>query len=163
MPAVRDAMVVLIKSYDALGMTQLRDDAQRVLSSTYGDNAELKFSSEDKSPGGSSGNKPRITSKRLHVQPFDIEGSSATCMAPARQLSVHLSGLLRRLGQLLQGRFKLMRTAQHPHGRQCGNQLHAIAFVQQARIAHHQYPRSVSLRIKRPAPCLSAMAASGSM
>ena len=47
-PAVRDAMVVLIKSYDALGMTQLRDDAQRVLSSTYGDNAELKFSSEDK-------------------------------------------------------------------------------------------------------------------
>ena len=48
MPAVRDAMVVLIKSYDALGMTQLRDDAQRVLSSTYGDNAELKFSSEDK-------------------------------------------------------------------------------------------------------------------
>ncbi|WP_027013687.1 outer membrane protein assembly factor BamD [Comamonas composti] len=36
-PAVRDAMEVLVKSYDALGMTQLRDDAQRVLTATYGD------------------------------------------------------------------------------------------------------------------------------
>lgn len=29
-------MVILVKSYDALGMTQLRDDAQRVLESSYG-------------------------------------------------------------------------------------------------------------------------------
>ena len=35
-PAVREAMVILVKSYDALGMTQLRDDAQRVLESSYG-------------------------------------------------------------------------------------------------------------------------------
>ena len=47
-PAVRDAMVVLVKSYDALGMTQLRDDAQRVLDTTYGQNSELKYSKEEK-------------------------------------------------------------------------------------------------------------------
>ena len=35
-PAVREAMVILVNSYDALGMTQLRDDAQRVLESSYG-------------------------------------------------------------------------------------------------------------------------------
>lgn len=39
-PSVREAMVILVKSYDALGMTQLRDDAQRVLDSSYGANAE---------------------------------------------------------------------------------------------------------------------------
>ena len=39
-PSVREAMVILVKSYDALGMTQLRDDAQRVLESSYGANAE---------------------------------------------------------------------------------------------------------------------------
>ena len=39
-PAVREAMVILVKSYDALGMTQLRDDAQRVLESSYGANTE---------------------------------------------------------------------------------------------------------------------------
>ena len=47
-PAVRDAMVVLVKSYDALGMTQLRDDAQRVLETTYANNSELKYSKEEK-------------------------------------------------------------------------------------------------------------------
>jgi outer membrane protein assembly factor BamD len=39
-PAVRDAMLILVKSYDALGMTQLRDDAERVLKASYGDNPE---------------------------------------------------------------------------------------------------------------------------
>ena len=34
-PAVREALQILIKSYDALGMTQLRDDSQRVLDSTF--------------------------------------------------------------------------------------------------------------------------------
>ena len=47
-PAIRDAMVILVKSYDALGMTQLRDDAQRVLESTYGKDSELTLSSDKK-------------------------------------------------------------------------------------------------------------------
>ena len=34
-PAVREALQILIKSYDALGMTQLRDDAKRVLDTTF--------------------------------------------------------------------------------------------------------------------------------
>jgi len=38
-PAGREALLILIKSYDALGMTQLRDDAQRVLQTTYPDGA----------------------------------------------------------------------------------------------------------------------------
>lgn len=34
-PAGREALLILVKSYDALGMAQLRDDAQRVLDTTY--------------------------------------------------------------------------------------------------------------------------------
>lgn len=34
-PAGREALQILVKSYDALGMTQLRDDSQRVLDTTY--------------------------------------------------------------------------------------------------------------------------------
>lgn len=34
-PALEEALYIMVKSYDALGMTQLRDDAQRVLTSNY--------------------------------------------------------------------------------------------------------------------------------
>ena len=34
-PAQEEALFILVKSYDALGMTQLRDDAKRVLERTY--------------------------------------------------------------------------------------------------------------------------------
>lgn len=34
-PAVEEALYILVKAYDALGLTQLRDDAQRVLTSNY--------------------------------------------------------------------------------------------------------------------------------
>lgn len=34
-PANEDALIVLIRSYDQLGMTQLRDDAERVLKDTF--------------------------------------------------------------------------------------------------------------------------------
>ena len=34
-PAIEEALFIIIKSYDALGMTQLRDDAQRVFTKTY--------------------------------------------------------------------------------------------------------------------------------
>ncbi len=34
-PAVEEAVYILFKSYDALGMTQLRDDAKRVLEKSY--------------------------------------------------------------------------------------------------------------------------------
>lgn len=34
-PANEDALIVLIRSYDRLGMTQLRDDAERVLKDTF--------------------------------------------------------------------------------------------------------------------------------
>jgi outer membrane protein assembly factor BamD len=36
-PANEDALIVLVRSYDRLGMPQLRDDAQRVLKDTYPD------------------------------------------------------------------------------------------------------------------------------
>ena len=48
-PAVREAMVILVKSYDALGMTQLRDDAQRVLESSYGANTEQSVEKQKES------------------------------------------------------------------------------------------------------------------
>lgn len=34
-PALEEALYIIVKSYDALGMTQLRDDAQRVLEKNY--------------------------------------------------------------------------------------------------------------------------------
>ncbi|MBI5907962.1 MAG: outer membrane protein assembly factor BamD, partial [Burkholderiales bacterium] len=34
-PALEDAIFILYKSYEALGMTQLRDDARRVMEQTY--------------------------------------------------------------------------------------------------------------------------------
>ncbi len=34
-PALEEALYIIVKSYDALGMTQLRDDAQRVLQKNY--------------------------------------------------------------------------------------------------------------------------------
>jgi len=39
-PSLREAMQILILSYDALGMHDLRDDARRVMAATYGDSAE---------------------------------------------------------------------------------------------------------------------------
>ena len=35
MPAVEEALYIIVRSYDALGMNDLRDDAQRVLTSNY--------------------------------------------------------------------------------------------------------------------------------
>ena len=34
-PAQQEALQILVKSYDALGMTQLRDDTQRIIDATY--------------------------------------------------------------------------------------------------------------------------------
>jgi len=41
-PAVEEAMAVLVQAYDALGMKELRDDAQRVLLKNFPDTAYLK-------------------------------------------------------------------------------------------------------------------------
>ncbi|MCB2016580.1 MAG: outer membrane protein assembly factor BamD [Hydrogenophaga sp.] len=40
-PALEEALAILIKSYDALGMTQLRDDTKRVLQSNFPNSAYL--------------------------------------------------------------------------------------------------------------------------
>jgi outer membrane protein assembly factor BamD len=34
-PAVEEALFILVKSYDKLGLVQLRDDTRRVLEATY--------------------------------------------------------------------------------------------------------------------------------
>lgn len=36
-PAIEEALYILVRSYDALGMTELRDDAERVMRATYPD------------------------------------------------------------------------------------------------------------------------------
>ena len=41
-PALEEAMVILIRAYDALGQTQLRDDARRVYERSYPDGAMLR-------------------------------------------------------------------------------------------------------------------------
>lgn len=45
-PALEEALAILVNSYNAMGMTALRDDAQRVLSKNFPQSAYL----EDKSP-----------------------------------------------------------------------------------------------------------------
>lgn len=34
-PALEEALFIMVKSYDALGMTQMRDDSRRVLEASY--------------------------------------------------------------------------------------------------------------------------------
>jgi outer membrane protein assembly factor BamD len=41
-PALEEALYILIRSYDALGMTQLRDDARRVMATSYPQSAYLR-------------------------------------------------------------------------------------------------------------------------
>ncbi len=41
-PALEEALYILIRSYDALGMTQLRDDAQRVMDASYPQSTYVK-------------------------------------------------------------------------------------------------------------------------
>lgn len=41
-PAVEDALILMIQSYDKLGLTQLRDDTRRVLEKTYPESAYIK-------------------------------------------------------------------------------------------------------------------------
>ena len=40
-PALEEALYIMVRSYDALGMTQLRDDSRRVLEKNYPDSAYL--------------------------------------------------------------------------------------------------------------------------
>jgi outer membrane protein assembly factor BamD len=41
-PAMEEALAILVSSYDAMGMTALRDDAKRILSINYPDSVYLK-------------------------------------------------------------------------------------------------------------------------
>ena len=41
-PATEEALYILIRSYDALGMAQLRDDAQRVMNASYPESTYIK-------------------------------------------------------------------------------------------------------------------------
>lgn len=48
-PALEEALYILIKSYEALGMTQLRDDARRVMDSSYPNSEYLRSGFKDSS------------------------------------------------------------------------------------------------------------------
>lgn len=48
-PALEEALAILVRSYDALGMTQLRDDAQRVLKTNFPKSAFLQEAGGSKS------------------------------------------------------------------------------------------------------------------
>ena len=50
-PALEEALFILYRSYDALGLTQLSDDAKRVMTATYPKSQYL-------APGGKSGGNP---------------------------------------------------------------------------------------------------------
>ena len=47
-PATEEALYILVRSYDALGMAQLRDDARRVLEASYPNSSLLKAGFRDK-------------------------------------------------------------------------------------------------------------------
>ncbi|GAB3627010.1 competence protein ComL [Pandoraea terrae] len=49
-PANEDALGIMIRSYDALGMTQLRDDAKRVMAATYPKSDYLTLGYRRKNP-----------------------------------------------------------------------------------------------------------------
>ncbi|MEY3944168.1 MAG: hypothetical protein RL697_181, partial [Pseudomonadota bacterium] len=45
-PAVEEALAILVSSYDSMGMPQLRDDAQRILEKNYPNSRFLKANQE---------------------------------------------------------------------------------------------------------------------
>lgn len=49
-PAVEEALFVMVRAYDALGMTDLRDDADRVMHKNFPDSAYFKGTSGKKDP-----------------------------------------------------------------------------------------------------------------
>ncbi|HEY5292092.1 MAG TPA: outer membrane protein assembly factor BamD [Burkholderiales bacterium] len=49
-PAVEEALFVMVKAYDALGMTDLRDDADRIMHKNFPDSAYFKGASGRKDP-----------------------------------------------------------------------------------------------------------------
>jgi outer membrane protein assembly factor BamD len=49
-PAVEEALFVMVKAYDALGMTELRDDADRVMHKNFPDSAYFKGAPGKKDP-----------------------------------------------------------------------------------------------------------------
>jgi outer membrane protein assembly factor BamD len=116
-PAVREAMVILVKSYDALGMTQLRDDAQRVLESSYGANTEQNVEKK-KNPGGSSGKQrlPPRDKRMRQSHPFHCYASES-CTGAARRHAWRVAPST----AAAPPEFRL--TAQHAHGRQRRHQL----------------------------------------
>ena len=49
-PAVEEALFVMVKAYDALGMTDLRDDADRVMHKNFPDSPYFKGGTGKKDP-----------------------------------------------------------------------------------------------------------------
>lgn len=49
-PAIEEALYVMMRSYDALGLTALRDDAERVLKSTFPDSVYFKGGPQHRNP-----------------------------------------------------------------------------------------------------------------
>ncbi len=49
-PAIEEALFLLVKSYDSLGMTQLRDDADRVMHQNFPDSVYFRGGPEDDRP-----------------------------------------------------------------------------------------------------------------
>jgi len=49
-PATEEALAIMVQSYDAMGLNDLRDDARRVLSKNYPNSKFLNASTQNKSP-----------------------------------------------------------------------------------------------------------------
>ncbi len=76
-PALEEALYILMKSYDALGMTQLRDDAQRVMQANYPNSRFLTDGRQD--------------TRRALVEA--LVSSSGWSRAPAPRMSASLSSM----------------------------------------------------------------------
>jgi outer membrane protein assembly factor BamD len=53
--AIEEALFIMIRSYDKLGMTELRDDTERVLTKNYPNSAFLDEGKKPNASGGTSG------------------------------------------------------------------------------------------------------------
>ena len=123
-PALEEALFILLRSYDALGMTQLRDDTRRVMEKTYPQSEYLTQGFKTRQDPWwkylVTAAKPSSVSQEFLFRP-SVCASVATPPAGAGR-SPSSRGACRR-----------------PPAR----------------------PDPISRRIRRPAPCLSATAASG--
>ena len=164
-PANEDALDVLRKSYDKLGLTQLRDDSLRDPRADLS-GEQVSRRTPSRSRGGSSGSTRKGRSLRRAVLAFAMSESPEGSCSRAPGMSPRALALGRFAARAQPPVRKNASTSFNSRVRRIGGRLcqmrrpYGLSVSRGSQII--STPRSVSVRIRRPAPCFRLIAACGS-